>query len=76
MADLGCFLVSTFSNFLAFVLVAVHTVNNLGDGHEPENEGYESDLKNFFFCDTKEIPFLFKFVRCYYHRPKAYFDPR
>ena len=29
MADLGCLLVSTFGNFLWFVLVSVHTVNNL-----------------------------------------------
>ena len=45
MADLGCLLVCTFGNFLAPVLVAVHTVNNLDLGHEPcyENEGYESD---------------------------------
>ena len=45
MANLGCFLVCTFGNFLAPVLVAAHTVNNLDLSHEQnfENEGYESD---------------------------------
>ena len=51
MADLGCLLVCTFGNFLAPVLVAVHTMNNLDLGHEPcyEKEGYESDLKKASF---------------------------
>ena len=48
MADLGCLLVSTFGNFLVPVLIAVHTANNLDLVHEPDNEGYESDLKNYF----------------------------
>ena len=43
MAYLGCLLVCTFGNFLASVLVAAHTVNNLDLGNELENEGYESD---------------------------------
>ena len=45
MADLGCYLVCTFGNFRASVLVVAHTVNNLdlGDEHSHENEGYESD---------------------------------
>ena len=43
MAYLGCLLVCTFGNFLAPVLVAAHTVNNLDLGNELENEGYESD---------------------------------
>ena len=45
MASLGCHLVCTFGNFLAPVLVAAHTVNNLGLINEQgyENEGYESD---------------------------------
>ena len=43
MANLGCLLVCTFGNFLAPVLVAAHTVNNLDLGDELENEGYESD---------------------------------
>ena len=30
MANLGCLLVYTFGNFPAPLLVAVHTVNNLG----------------------------------------------
>ena len=49
MADIGCVLVYTFGNFLAPVLVAAHTVNNLdlGDEQGLENEGYESDEKSF-----------------------------
>ena len=43
MASLGCLLVCTFSNFLAPLLVAAHTVNNLDLGNELENEGYESE---------------------------------
>ena len=43
MANLGCLLVCTFGNFLAPVLVAVHTVNNLDLGDELENQGYKSD---------------------------------
>ena len=48
MAILGCLLVvflsfRTFGNFLAPVLVAAHTVNNLGLGEELKNESYESD---------------------------------
>ena len=41
MANLGCLLVCTFGNFLAPVLVAAHTVNNLDLGDE--NKGYESN---------------------------------
>ena len=45
MADLGCFLVCVFGDYLAPILVGVHTVNNLdlGDEQGPENEGYERD---------------------------------
>ena len=43
MANLGCLLVFTFGNFLAPVLVAAHTVNNLDLGDEPEDEGYEGE---------------------------------
>ena len=45
MTNLGCLLVRTFGNFLALVLVAAHTVNNLDLSHEQSfaNEGYESD---------------------------------
>ena len=46
IANLGCLLLCTFGNFLAPVLVAVHTVNNLDLSHEQQsydNEGYESD---------------------------------
>ena len=44
MATLGCFLVCIFGNFVAPVLVAAQTVNNLDISHEQrfENEGYES----------------------------------
>ena len=43
MANLGCLLMCTFGNFLAPVLVAAHTVNNLdlGDEQGLGNEGYE-----------------------------------
>ena len=43
MANLGYLLVCTFGNFLAPVLVAAHTVNNLDlrDEQGHENEGYE-----------------------------------
>ena len=45
MANLGYFLVCVFGDYLAPILVGVHTVNNLdlGDEQGPENEGYESD---------------------------------
>ena len=45
MANLDCLLACIFGNFLAPVLVAVHTVNNLdlGDEQSYENEGYKSD---------------------------------
>ena len=45
MANLDCLLVCTFGNFLAPVLVAAHTVNNLdlGNQQDLENEGYDSD---------------------------------
>ena len=41
MASLGFLLVCTFSNFLAPVLVAAHTVSNVDFGSEPEeDEGF------------------------------------
>ena len=43
MATLGCLLVCTFGNFLASVLIATHTANNLDFGVELEDEGYESE---------------------------------
>ena len=43
MANLGCLLVGVLSDYLAPVLVAAHTVNNLDFGNKPEDEGYESD---------------------------------
>ena len=43
MANLSCLLVCTFGDYLAPILVAVHTWNNVGPGDELENKGYESD---------------------------------
>ena len=45
MANLGCILYCMFGDFLAPVLVAAHTVNNLelGDRQGSENEGYKID---------------------------------
>ena len=43
MANLCSLLVCVFGDYLAPVLVAAHTLNNLdfGDGQDHENEGYE-----------------------------------
>ena len=43
MVNLGCLLVYALGDYLAPVLVGVHTINNLDRGGEQENEGYESD---------------------------------
>ena len=45
MAGLGCLFVCTFGNYLALVLIAAHTANNLdfGDEQGHEDEGYEYD---------------------------------
>ena len=43
MARLRCLFVCTFGNYLAPVLIAAHTANNLDFGDEPENEGYEGE---------------------------------
>ena len=43
MTNLGCLLVCTLGNFLASVLIATHTANNIDFGDENEDEGYESD---------------------------------
>ena len=43
MTYLGCFLMYTLGDYLAPVLVAAYTLNNLGHGTEPENEDYESE---------------------------------
>ena len=43
MAALGCLLVYTFGDYLAPILLAVHTVNNLDRDDEPKNEGNESE---------------------------------
>ena len=41
MAGLGCLFLYTFGNYVAPVLIAAHTANNLDFGDEPENEGYK-----------------------------------
>ena len=38
MVNLGCLSVCTFGDYLAPVLIAAHTANNLDLGGEPENE--------------------------------------
>ena len=43
MANLGCLFVCTFGDYLAPVLIAAHTANNVDFGNEPGNEGYESE---------------------------------
>ena len=43
MVNVGCHLVYTLGDYLAPVLVGVHTINNLDHGDEQENEGYESE---------------------------------
>ena len=57
MSNLGCLLVRTFGNFLAPVLVAAHTVNNLDLGNEQgyENEGYKRIKKLFLKRTTNKI---------------------
>ena len=65
MASLGCLLVCTFGNFIAPVLVAAHTVNNLNLRNELENRVLKVILKSSF----RNILYLllillYKFVRC------------
>ena len=44
MANLGFLFVCTFGDYLAPVLIAAHTANNVDFGSEPkEDEGYESE---------------------------------
>ena len=45
MVNLGCFLVYTLGDYLAPVIVAAHTISNLGpdDEQDRENKDYESD---------------------------------
>ena len=43
MVNLGCLFVCTFGYYLAPVLIAGHTANNVDFGGEPEDEGYESE---------------------------------
>ena len=43
MAGLSCLFVFTFGNFLAPVLIAAHTANNIDFGDKPKNEDYESE---------------------------------
>ena len=70
MTNLGCLLVYTLVNFLAPVLVAVHTVNNLDLGNELENERYESDLKGSFVY-TKRPAFLVQICTFYFDPVKG-----
>ena len=42
MVNFDSLYVYAFSDYLAGIVVAVHMVNNLDRGNEPENEGYES----------------------------------
>ena len=65
MASLGCLLVCTFGNFIAPVLVAAHTVNNLNLRNELENRVLKVILKSSFrnILYLLLIP-LYKFVRC------------
>ena len=44
MTYLDCFLVYTLGDYLAPVLVAAHTLNNLDRGAERENEDYEGEV--------------------------------
>ena len=43
MTNLVCLFVCTFGDYLAPVLIASHTANNVDFGGEPEDEGYESE---------------------------------
>ena len=43
MAALSCLFVCTFGDYLAPVLIAAHTWNNLDRGTEPENEGHDGE---------------------------------
>ena len=49
MANLGCLFVCTFGDYLAHVLIAAHTANNLDSGDELENESCESEVKNSLY---------------------------
>ena len=43
MAYLGFLLVCTFGNYLAPILIAAHTANNLDLGDEPEDKKKETE---------------------------------
>ena len=43
MADLGCLFVCAFGNYLAPILIAAHTANDLDFGDEPEDEGHGNE---------------------------------
>ena len=43
MANLDCLFVCTFGDYLALVLIAAHTANNVDFGGEPEEERYECE---------------------------------
>ena len=42
MANLGCRFVCTFGDYLAHLLIAAHTANNVDFGSESEDQGYEN----------------------------------
>ena len=67
MFNLGCLLVYSIGDYLAPVLVGVHTINNLDRDDEQENEGYESDKIIKITSPEPEIiikDVLPMFVRC------------
>ena len=43
MVNLGCLFVCTFGDYLASVLIDVHTANNVDFGREPEDEDHKSE---------------------------------
>ena len=43
MVNLGCLFVCTFGYYLAPVLIAAHTANNIDFCSKPEDKGYESE---------------------------------
>ena len=53
MATLGCLLVSTFGDYLVGILVAVHTLNNLDRGDEPEMRVMKVNHKNLTLTRSK-----------------------
>ena len=65
MANLGCLLVCVLGGYIAPILVAVHTVNNvdLGDEQGFEIKGYEKEFLEYF-VSVEKLPALYKFICC------------